>query len=72
MLEGGLAIGALLTMAGLATSVHAVSSRGSRHFGALDYSHAMRLVIPGALFLTLGAQTIFDSFFTSVLGLRRR
>jgi hypothetical protein len=32
----------------------------------------MRIVIPAALCLTLGAQTIFASFFMSVLGLRRR
>ncbi len=71
-LEVGLAVGALLAIAGLATSVYAVDAWGSKHFGALDYSHTMRLVIPAALFLTLGAQTIFASFFMSVLGLRRR
>jgi glycosyltransferase involved in cell wall biosynthesis len=71
-LEVGLALGVLLVVAGLATSVYAVSAWGSKHFGALDYSHTMRLVIPAALFLTLGAQTIFASFFMSVLGLRRR
>jgi glycosyltransferase involved in cell wall biosynthesis len=71
-LEVGLAVGTLLTLAGLATSVYAVSAWGSEHFGALDYSHTMRLVIPAALFLTMGAQTIFASFFMSVLGLRRR
>jgi hypothetical protein len=38
----------------------------------LDYPRMMRIVIPAALFLTLGAQTIFASFFLSVLGLRRR
>jgi len=32
----------------------------------------MRLVVPAALLLTLGAQTAFASFFLSVLGLRRR
>jgi hypothetical protein len=32
----------------------------------------MRLVIPSSLFLTLGVQTVFVSFFLSVLGLRRR
>jgi hypothetical protein len=32
----------------------------------------MRIVIPAALFLTLGVQTVFSSFFLSVLGLRRR
>ena len=44
-------MGALLTVAGLATSVYAASAWGSIHFGALDYSHTMRLVIPAALFL---------------------
>jgi glycosyltransferase involved in cell wall biosynthesis len=71
-LEVGLAVGTLLTIAGLATSVYAVGAWGSKHFGPLDYSHTMRLVIPSALFLTLGAQTVFASFFMSVLGLRRR
>jgi hypothetical protein len=71
-LEVGLAVGALMTMAGLALSIYSVSSWGSKHFGPLDYSHTMRLVIPAALFLTLGAQTVFASFFMSVLGLRRR
>jgi glycosyltransferase involved in cell wall biosynthesis len=71
-LEVGLVIGALLTVAGLTTSVYAVGEWGSKHFGALDYSGTMRLVIPAALFITLGAQTIFASFFMSVLGLRRR
>jgi hypothetical protein len=71
-LEVGLAVGALLTMAGVTLSVYSVSSWGRQHFGPLDYSHTMRLVIPAALFLTLGAQTVFASFFMSVLGLRRR
>jgi len=71
-LEVGLVIGAGLTIAGVVTSAYAVSAWGSKHFGALDYSHTMRLVIPAALLLTLGAQTIFASFFISVLALRRR
>ncbi len=71
-LEVGIAVGSLLTVGGLVTSAFAVGVWGSKHFGPLDYSHTMRLVIPGALLLTLGAQTIFASFFMSVLGLRRR
>ncbi len=71
-LEVGIAVGTLLTSTGLATSVYAVSAWGSKHFGPLDYSHTMRLVIPSMLFLTLGVQTVFASFFMSVLGLRRR
>ena len=71
-LEVGIVVGSLLTLAGLATSAYAVEAWGNKHFGPLDYSYTMRLVIPGALLLTLGAQTIFASFFMSVLGLRRR
>ncbi len=71
-LEVGIAVGTLLVVGGLATSAYAVGGWGRKHFGPLDYPHTMRLVIPGALLLTLGAQTIFASFFMSVLGLRRR
>lgn len=71
-LEVGLAVGTLQMVAGLTTSVYAVSAWGSKHFGPLDYSHTMRMVIPSMLFITLGAQTVFASFFMSVLGLRRR
>lgn len=71
-LEGGLALGALLTLVGFVLSVQAVGAWGTRHFGTLDYSHTMRIIIPAVLLLTLGAQTILASFFLSVLGLRRR
>ena len=70
-LEVGLMLGALLVAAGLGTSLYSVGDWGARHFGALNYSHTMRLVIPAALLLILGAQTVFASFFVSVLGLRR-
>lgn len=33
----GLATGGLLTVAGLATSIYAVGTWGSKHFGGLDY-----------------------------------
>jgi len=71
-LEVGLGVGSLLILAGVATSVFAVRMWGARHFGQLDYPHTMRIVIPAALLLILGVQTIFSSFFLSVLGLRRR
>jgi glycosyltransferase involved in cell wall biosynthesis len=70
-LEVGLVLGALLVAAGLGISLYSVGDWGARHFGALNYSHTMRLVIPAALLLILGAQTVFASFFVSVLGLRR-
>ena len=71
-LEVGLAVGVLMTLVGLGGSLYAVSAWKAQHFGLLDYPRMMRIVIPAALFLTLGAQTIFASFFLSVLGLRRR
>ena len=71
-LEVGLVLGALLILAGLGVSIYAVGFWRSQHFGALDYPQTMRLVIPASLFLTLGVQTVFASFFLSVLGLRRR
>ena len=71
-LEVGLGVGSSLIVAGMATSVSAVRIWEAQHFGQLDYPHTMRIVIPGALLLILGVQTIFASFFLSVLGLRRR
>jgi glycosyltransferase involved in cell wall biosynthesis len=71
-LEIGLLAGGLLILAGLGVSVYAVGFWQSRHFGPLDYAQTLRLVIPASLFLTLGGQTVFASFFLSVLGLRRR
>ena len=71
-LETGLVIGAFLTAGGLALSGYAVYLWEVRNYGPLDVSHTLRLVIPAALALTLGVQTILSSFFLSVLGLRRR
>jgi len=71
-LEVGLTAGVALTCVGLGASVYAVSGWEAQHFGMLDYSRTMRIVIPAALCLTLGVQTIFASFFLSVLGMRRR
>lgn len=71
-LELGLVVGALLSLLGLAISAYAVHTWSVRHFGPLDISQTLRLVIPAALCLILGVQTIFSSFFLSILGLRHR
>ena len=71
-LELGLLLGTILLMVGLGMSVFAVKVWSAQHFGPLDVSHTLRTVIPAAMFLTLGVQTIFSSFFLSVLGLHRR
>jgi hypothetical protein len=71
-LERGLLMGGALALVGLIGSVLAVRMWGVRGFGPLDFSHSLRLVIPAVLALTLGVQTVFCSFFLSVLGMRRK
>ncbi|HVH65297.1 MAG TPA: glycosyltransferase family 2 protein [Candidatus Acidoferrum sp.] len=68
-LETGLAIGAVMTVAGFLGCLAAVISWGAVGFGNLDPRFTMREVIPAAVLLTLGVQTIFASFFLSILGI---
>src|SRR5438445_1658613 len=68
-LETGLAVGALLFLLGVAGTVVSVLSWGAVGFGNLDPRLTMREVIPAAVLLTLGVQTIFASFFLSILGM---
>ena len=68
-LESGLVAGALMFAAGALGIVLAVLSWQSVGFGALDPRVTMREIIPAAVLLTLGVQTIFASFFLSILGI---
>ncbi len=71
-LERGLIAGACALLIGgvlLTTAVHRWYSTG---FGALDYAHTMRLVIPGATLTALGFQTVLSSFLACLLGIHRR
>ncbi len=71
-LELGLALGVLLTALGGGLLGWAVWGWRSVHFGDLEAEVTMRQVIPAVVLLSLGVQTIFASFFLSVLTLRRR
>ncbi len=71
-LETGLIAGAFMTLAGLLLSGYAVWIWRLHGYQGLDYSSTMRLVIPAALAITLGFQTVFSSFFLSVLGMNRK
>jgi glycosyltransferase involved in cell wall biosynthesis len=71
-LETGLVAGFILLLGGLALSATAVFQWGQRSFGALDPVVTMRLFIPGLTGVILGVQTIFSSFFLSILGLDHR
>lgn len=70
-LEVGLAVGALLIIAGTAGSIYAFVRWSVVSFGKLDASRTLRIVIPSLTALILGAQIVLASFFLSVLGIRR-
>jgi glycosyltransferase involved in cell wall biosynthesis len=71
-LEVGLVVGGVLVAIGVGGTLYAVGVWGQRHFGVLDPTQILRIVIPATLLLTLGFGVILSSFFLSVLGLRRR
>ena len=70
-LEVGLLAGALMALGGLVALVVAVVSWQSVGFGNLNPSTTMREVIPAVVLLALGTQTIFASFFISILAIER-
>jgi hypothetical protein len=71
-LETGLVAGVLLILAGTGAWVLGLEYWRSHQFGPLDPEKALRMVIPGVVFFTLGFQVILSSFFLSVLGMGRR
>jgi hypothetical protein len=71
-LEAGLLCAALTAGGGILLLALALFSWRETGFGDLDPAVTMRLVIPGAVLVALGVQTLFSSFFLSTLGLRRR
>src|ERR1700674_901082 len=68
-LEVGLLAGALMVLAGIVGLVLAVVSWRSVGFGNLDPSLTMREVIPAVVLLAIGTQTVFASFFISILSI---
>ena len=70
-LEVGLAAGALMVLVGVVALVLAVASWSAVGFGNLDPSLTMREVIPAVVLLALGTQTVFASFFISILSIDR-
>ena len=72
-LETGLGAGIVLAVAGLALALTAIGIWQTQGFGPIvDVPRTLRVVIVSSLAITLGVQTIFASFFLSVLGLSRR
>lgn len=71
-LETGLVVSGVVLVAGLALAVLSVTAWAGTGYGAMDVGRTMRIVIPAALLMVLGAQGVLASFFLSVLGLKRR
>ncbi len=68
-LEIGLLIGAALFVAGVVILVIATLGWRAAGFGALDPQVTMRQLIPAVMLMALGTQTVFASFFLSILGI---
>jgi glycosyltransferase involved in cell wall biosynthesis len=68
-LEVGLLAGALMVVAGIVALVAAAVSWQAVGFGNLDPSLTMREVIPAVVLLAIGTQTVFASFFISILSI---
>ncbi len=71
-LEVGLLVGTLLAAAGLAAWIFVLTTWGKHHLGPLDPQVTLRIVIPGAVLLAIGFETVLSSFFLSVLGMARK
>ena len=71
-LEVGLLCGAVLTLAGISGVVLAFLSWKAAGFGALDPRQTMRQLIPAVVLMALGVQTIFASFFLSILDIHNK
>jgi glycosyltransferase involved in cell wall biosynthesis len=71
-LENGLILGGALTLSGFIGSLVAFSRWQQTYFGDLNPSQVMRIAIPSILMVVVGMQTIFSSFFLSILRLKRK
>jgi hypothetical protein len=71
-LEQGLVVGVACALLGFAGSLWAVLAWRERGFGPYQPHDAMRIIVPSVILLALGAQTIFTSFFLSLLGMKRK
>jgi len=71
-LERGLVVAGLALLLGSALLLAAIRQWWLTGFGHLDYAYTMRFVVPGATLVALGFQTVFSSFFVSILGMRRK
>jgi hypothetical protein len=68
----GVVMGIVAVVMGVVGSVAAVYGWVDRGLGNYDPGVAMRIVVPSVVLLALGAQTIFSSFFLSLMTMPKR
>jgi len=71
-LEVGVLIGLCCSLLGFGLIAFAVLRWWKMGFGALASPESLRITIPGITIAVLGVQTIFSSFFLSILSLNRK
>jgi len=70
--EFGIVAGLGFFLSGLIGSIIALAGWGIESFGTLDPTRSLRIVIPSALGLILGGQTLLASFFLDLMRLHMR
>lgn len=71
-LERGLVLSGIAILVGAVLLGMAVRDWWLADFGDLDYGPTLRWVIPGATITALGVQSVFSSFFATVLGMKQK
>lgn len=70
-LERGLIVGVIFLLFGIALTIYAISIWSKIGFGPLNPSETLRIVIPAVFSIIIGIQTILNSFFLSIMGLKK-
>jgi glycosyltransferase involved in cell wall biosynthesis len=66
-LERGIAASGIALALGIALLAAALNVWRVHHFGDLDYTHTMRLVVPGVMVTALGVQNLLASFLIGLM-----
>jgi glycosyltransferase involved in cell wall biosynthesis len=69
-LETGLVVGVVMALGGFLLLLSVLFNWRGQGFGQLDPRSTMRATIPAVVLLFMGVQTVFASFFLSILGIR--
>lgn len=71
-LEIGIGLGILFLFIGIFGAAFTVYLWDRSNFGRLDYQKTLRIVVPSSTLILLGFQTLFSSFFISILKIKRK